>query len=125
MKKFLFFIMLCTSIIASAESVNGSCLIGDSDYVEADFFYNLNQGNITNGIITISNGSQTPLVSLNIVITAVTRAGTEVVIYKSYAKFNPSIAAYSTHQIKDISYSSVYPLKDIQITIENPRCIVN
>lgn len=122
MKKILFLIMFCTSIIARADNINGSCLIGETDYVEADFFYNLNGGRITNGIITIANGSNIPIVSLNIEITAVNSMGKEIVIYKDYAKFNPNISGYSTYQIKDISYTGSFNLSDIKISISNPRC---
>lgn len=126
MKHILLTILLCVSLFANADSVNSSCLIGNSDYVEADFFYQLNSGKyiLSDGIITIANSSETPLVSLNIEITAETN-GKEVTIYKEFKKFSPSIAGYMTFKIDGINYQSSHPLSNIKISISNPRCNSN
>lgn len=125
MKEFLCCLMLCVSFVANADSVNGSCLIGDSDYVEADFFYDMKIGNrgVSKGTITIANGSNTPLVSLNIEITAISN-GKTITIYHAYKKFDTPVPKFSTCKIEGISYESVYPLSDINISIQNPRCSI-
>lgn len=126
MKHILLTILLCISLYANADSVNSSCLIGNSDYVEADFFYQMNNynRNISDGIITIANSSEIPLVSLDIKITA-EADGKEVTIYHEYKKFSPSIAGYMTFKIDGINYLSSYALSNIKISISNPRCKSN
>lgn len=126
MKYFLLGFLLCISSILRAENVNGSCLIGDSDYVEADFFYNFSQNNsvISDGIITIANGSDTPLVSLNIEITA--QAGDNTVtVFQEFKKFNPPVSGYMTLKIEGIKFSYYKSLSNIKISVSNPRCLSN
>ena len=117
--------MLCVSFIANADSVNGSCLIGDSEYVDADFFYDMKVGNrgVSRGIITIANGSEKPLVSLNIEITAISN-GKTITIYRAYKKFDTPVPKYSTCKIEGIAFESVYPISDVNISIKNPRCSI-
>ena len=126
MKYLLVGILLCIPFFLRAESVNGSCLIGDSDYVEADFFYNINlkKSDISGGIITIANGSETPLVSLNIEITA-QADGEAITIYQEFKKFNPPISGYTTFKIDGITFRNNKSLSNIKISISNPRCSLN
>lgn len=124
MKHLILIFLLSVSLLANADSVNGSCLIGNSDYVEADFFYKLNnfQNRLSDGIITIANGSATPLVSLNIEISAEDNNGKIVKIYHEFKKFNPAIDGYMTFKIDGIKYESNNSISNIKISVSNPRC---
>lgn len=123
--------MACIAFMAQAEEATTSCMVGNSntEYVQATA-YTTKSGNMGSATITIANGSNKPLVSLYVTVTAETctqysdgQKWSPVTLYDGNIFFNPAIAPNSTTQVKCNSVSSLYGnLRNINIRIGNPSC---
>lgn len=132
MKKILFLMMMFITLSLNAEEATSSCMVGNSntEYVQATAYTTKDGTSKGSASVTIANGSNKPLLSLYITVTAEKCTAfsnrlewTPVTLYKGNKFFDPAVAPNSTTKIQCNSVSSYGgELRNIDIKIGNPSC---